>query len=100
MSDFVVSVNDLKTKVDTLRQLNTQFKSQVGELEATEANLQGMWEGEAKNTFDLAFKSDKIQMDNFYNAVEIYAQRLETIAARYAQAEASNVEIAAERTYK
>lgn len=100
MADFTVSISDLKAKVDTLRQLNAQFKSQVSELEATEANLQGMWEGEAKNTFDLAFKSDKMQMDTFYNAVEVYAQRLEAIAARYAQAEASNVEIAAERTYK
>lgn len=100
MSDFLVSVSDLRAKVDTLRQLNAHFKSQVGELEATEANLNGMWEGEAKNTFDAAFKSDKVQMDNFYNAVEVYAQRLEAIAARYAQAEASNVEIAAERTYK
>lgn len=100
MSDFVVSVSDLKAKVDTLRQLNAQFKSQVGELEATEMNLQGMWEGEAKNTFDLMFKSDKIQMDNFYNAVEVYAQRLESIAARYAQAESTNVEIASERTYR
>lgn len=100
MSDFVVSINDLKAKVDTLRQLNGQFKNQVGELEATESNLNGMWEGEAKNKFDLAFKSDKVQMDNFYNAVEVYAQRLEAIATRYAQAEATSVEIASERSYK
>ena len=59
MSDFTVSINDLKVKVDTLRQLNAQFKSQVGELEATEANLNGMWEGEAKDTFHNAFTSDK-----------------------------------------
>lgn len=100
MSDFVVSVNDLKAKVDSLRQLNGQFKNQVGELEATEANLNGMWEGEAKKTFDAAFKTDKVQMDNFYNAVEVYAQRLEAIAGRYAQAEATNLSIALERKYK
>lgn len=100
MSDFTVSISDLKAKVDTLRQLNAQFKSQVGEIEATAANLNGMWEGEARQAFQGAFTSDKVQMDNFYNAVEVYAQRLETIAARYAQAEASNVEIAGERTYK
>ena len=100
MSDFTVSVNDLKTKVDTLRQLNAQFKSQVGELESPEANLNGMWEGEAKETFHNAFTSDKTQMNNFYNAVEVYAQRLEAIAQRYAQAEAANVEIAAERSYQ
>lgn len=99
MADFTVSISDLKTKVDTLRQLNAQFKNQVGELESTEANLNGMWEGEAKNTFHNAFSSDKTQMNNFYNAVEVYAQRLEAIAARYAQAEATNIEIAAERTY-
>ena len=99
MSDFVVSISDLKAKVDTLRQLNAQFKSQIGELESTEANLNGMWEGEAKEAFHNAFLSDKTQMNNFYNAIEVYAQRLEAIAARYAQAEASNVEIAAERKY-
>ena len=99
MADFTVSISDLKVKVDALRQLNAQFKSQVGELEATEANLNGMWEGEAKNTFHNAFSSDKTQMNNFYNAVEVYAQRLEAIATRYAQAEATNIEIAAERTY-
>lgn len=100
MADFTVSINDLKTKVDSLRQLNGQFKSQVENLDSTEKRLAGMWEGEARNTFDRMFQSDKVQMDNFYNAVEVYAQRLEAIAARYAQAEARNVEIASERTYK
>ena len=99
MSDFTVSINDLKAKVDTLRQLNAQFKGQVNELEETEAGLNGLWEGEAKETFHNAFTSDRTQMNNFYNAVEVYAQRLESIAQRYAQAEASNVEIASERTY-
>lgn len=99
MSDFTVSINDLKVKVETLRQLNARFKSQVNELESTEANLNGMWEGEAKNAFHTAFTSDRTQMNNFYNAVEVYAQRLEAIAARYAQAEMTNVDIATERTY-
>ena len=59
MSDFTVSVNDLKTKVDTLRQLNAQFKSQVGELESTEANLNGMWEGEAKEHSTMRLQATK-----------------------------------------
>lgn len=100
MSDFRVSVAELKAKVDSLRQLNGQFKSQVGNLEATEASLNGMWEGQARETFHNAFASDKVQMDNFYNAVEVYAARLESIAARYAQAEAASTEIANERTYR
>lgn len=100
MADFTVSVQDLKAKVDSLRQLNSQFKSQVEELSGTESSLNGMWEGEARETFHNAFQSDRTQMDNFYNAVEVYAQRLETIAARYAQAESTNVDIANERTYR
>lgn len=100
MADFSVSISELKAKVENLRQLNAQFKSQIGELEGTENNLCGMWEGQAKETFHNAFSNDKVQMNNFYNAVEVYAQRLEAIAARYAQAEVNNVEIAGERKYK
>ena len=59
-----------------------------------------MWEGEARTTFHQAFESDKIQMSNFYNAVEVYAQRLETIAERYLQAEQRAVDVAGERTYR
>lgn len=100
MSEFSVSLKELKTKVDALRQLNAQFKSQIGELEGTEANLNGMWEGQARETFHTAFATDKVQMDNFYNAVEVYAQRLESIIGKYIQAEQTNVQIANERTYK
>lgn len=100
MADFRVSINDLKTKVDSLRQLNSQFKSQVSDLESTEASLNGMWEGQARETFHQAFNSDKVQMNNFYNAIEVYAQRLEAIAAKYAKAEAESVEIASQRSYK
>ncbi len=100
MSDFKVTINDLKAKVDSLRQLNAQFKSQIEELTETESRLNGMWEGEARTTFHQAFESDKIQMSNFYNAVEVYAQRLETIAEKYRMAEQNAVNIANERTYR
>lgn len=100
MADFRVSINDLKTKVDSLRQLNSQFKNQVSDLESTEASLNGMWEGQARETFHQAFNNDKVQMNNFYNAIEVYAQRLEAIAAKYAQAEAESIEIASQRAYK
>ncbi len=99
MSEFRVSVQELKSKVEALRSLNSQFKSAVSELESTENNLSSMWEGEAKTAFHTAFGNDKIQMDNFYNAIEVYAQKLETIMARYMQAESANIEIATERTY-
>ena len=38
-------------------------------------------------------------MNNFYNAIEVYVQRLEEAAAKYAQAEAANAELAGTRSY-
>lgn len=100
MATFRVTTNELKTKAEELRSLNAQFKNEVGNMETLEGSLSGMWEGEAKDAFHNAFSSDKVQMDNFYNAIELYIQRLETAAVKYAQAEATNVEIASTRKYK
>lgn len=95
-----VTARELRAKAEELRSLNGQFKSAVSELEGTEGQLAGMWEGEAKNAFHNAFQSDKVQMDNFYNAIENYAARLESAAAKYEQTENANVEIANTRSYR
>ena len=77
MGQMVIGTTELKNKIEELRALNTQFKSAVSELENTEGALNGMWEGDAKNTFHNAFMSDKQQMDNFYSTIELYAQKLD-----------------------
>ena len=90
MGQMVIGTTELKNKIEELRALNTQFKSA----------LNGMWEGDAKNTFHNAFMSDKQQMDNFYSTIELYAQKLEVILAKYVQGEQKNIEIANQRKYK
>lgn len=99
MSKFRVSASELRAKAEQLRTINAQFRAEVANLESQEQSLIGMWEGEAKTAFDQAFKSDKVQMDSFYNAIELYAVRLDSAAAKYAQTESTNVEIAREREY-
>lgn len=94
-----VSATELKAKAGELRNLNSQFKTQVGNLESQEQTLVGMWEGEARDAFNNAFNNDKAQMDNFYNLIEQYCVALENIAAKYDMAEAQNVSTAASRTY-
>lgn len=94
-----VSAAELKAKAVELRNLNAQFKTQVGNLESQEQTLVGMWEGEARDAFNTAFNNDKVQMDNFYNLIEQYCVALENIAAKYQMAEAQNVSTAAARTY-
>ena len=93
-------LRELIAKANELKSLNEQFKARIGELEATEGNLRTMWEGEANDAFHTAFTNDKIQMTNFYNAIEVYIVRLLEIAAKYQQAEAVNTEIATNRTYR
>lgn len=99
MAAFQVTSSELKAKAGELRDLNGQFKTQVGNLESQEGSLINMWEGVARNTFDAAFKNDKTQMDNFYNLIEQYCVALENIAAKYDLAESQNVSTASTRTY-
>lgn len=94
-----VSAEQLIARANELKDLNTQFRSTVNELESTEETLRGMWEGDANDAFHRAFTSDKVQMTNFYNAIELYVYKLLDIAAKYQQAEATNAEIANNRTY-
>jgi WXG100 family type VII secretion target len=99
MAAFTVTSSQLRSKASTLREYNAQFKNQMGNLDTQEGSLMSMWEGEAKNAFNVAFKNDRAQMDNFYNLIEQYCVALENIAAKYDQAEAANVSTASQRTY-
>lgn len=99
MSQFQVTAAQLKTKAEELRNLNATFKSTTGELEELEATLGSQWEGEAKDAFHQAFSRDKIQMDNFYNAIEQYVNVLINISVKYQNAENLNTQTASNRTY-
>lgn len=99
MAAFQVTSRELRARAGELRDMNSQFKTQVGNLESQEGSLASMWEGEARNAFDTAFKNDKTQMENFYNLIEQYCAALENIAAKYEQAESRNVSTAQSRTY-
>ncbi len=100
MAAFTVTASQLRAAANEIRELNGQFKSQVGNLETQEASLASMWEGEAQKAFRAAFNSDKGQMDNFYNLIEQFCQKLEEIATKYEQAEQQNLSTAQTRSYK
>ena len=100
MAQYSVTFQQIKSAMDTLNQLAGDFKNAVNNLESTEGQLCSMWEGEAKDTFDKAFKQDKVQMDNFYNAIIAYVHALEQILAKYQTTEAANMEIASTRNYQ
>lgn len=98
MAEFTVTPSELKNKATELQKLNAQLKTKIGELEQAEGSLSNMWEGEAHDAFTAAFKRDKVQMDNFYNAIEKYVSALNQIAARYESAESRNVSTASSKS--
>lgn len=99
MSAFSITASQVKAKAEELTSLNTNFKSSVSNLEADEQTLMGMWDGDAKEAFHSAFNKDKTQMTNFSTLIEKYVASLQTIVAKYEQAESQNVETATQRSY-
>lgn len=99
MAEIMVTAAQLQKKADELNRYNTQFKKKVDSLEQTETSLMGMWDGDAKEAFHNAFNRDKINMQNFYNAIAQYVNVLQQIAASYAKGESQNINTANQRSY-
>lgn len=99
MASFKVTSSQLTSQAGELNALNGRFKAAVAQLVSSEASLKSMWEGEANDAFHAAFMTDQGKMDEFYNLILTYIERLNTIAQRYEQTEATNYQIASNRTY-
>ena len=99
MAYFCVTSSGLRQSAEELTQQNRRFLADAENLDAAEAALKGMWEGNANEAFHSAFLRDRTQMDAFHTAIEQYVQALLVIAAKYEEAEAKNMQIASERHY-
>lgn len=99
MSEIQVTSSTLRSKAEELNQLNEQFKNAVSSLTDEESALRSQFEGEASDAFHNAFTKDTIQMNNFYNAIAQYVQKLIQIAEAYEKAEQANVNTATARNY-
>ena len=99
MSEIIVASGELRNKAAELNRMNEQFRNAVSDLTNEESALRGQFEGEASDAFHKAFSNDTIQMQNFYNAIAQYVQKLIQIADTYEKAEQANVATANARKY-
>ncbi len=99
MALLYLDVAQLTERANELETLNEQLLAEIGVLNEREAELAGMWEGEAKEEFRRAYASDAVQMKNFYNAIRIYIQQLRLIIECYRKYEAFNAALARSRRY-
>ncbi len=100
MGEIIVTSSTLRSKAEELNQLNEQFKSAVNSLTEEEGALRSQYEGDASDAFHTQFSNDTIQMNNFYNAIAQYVQKLIQIAEAYEKAEQANVATANARNYQ
>lgn len=98
MARMAFTPQQMRTKASQLREMNQNFRTQVGLLTTQEEELVGMWEGSTRDQFDKNYKSDRIQFDAFYQVIEFYAQTLEENATRYANAESESLQIVSRRS--
>ena len=94
MAEFTVTSNQVRAKEGEIQNLNSSYKQKIDSLEQIVKGLDGMWEGDAHDAFHAAFEKDKVNLWNFYNAIEKYCQTLLEIAQNYEKAEAKNVQTA------
>ena len=94
MAEFTVTSNQVRAKEGELQNLNSSYKQKIDSLEQIVKGLDGMWEGDAHDAFHAAFEKAKVNLWNFYNAIEKYCQTLLEIAQNYEKAEAKNVQTA------
>ena len=91
MAQYEVTSAQLTNVKNELNSYNEQFIQRVSDLEAKQQELKSMWQGDANNTFDAAFNSDKDQWKKFATLMQQYIEALAKIAAAYDKAGADEV---------
>jgi len=94
---FTVTPSALRDKAGELRNQNKTLRAQVDSLRTQENGLRGMWEGEAHDAFSREFVKDAAKLDEFCAAIDMFAAKLEEIAAEYERAENTNINTAVTR---
>ena len=84
---FTINTSEVTKKASEISNLLNSFKSQVENLTQTEGTLNGMWEGEAKETFH----------SEFQNNMQKYVTALQEIVQEYVKAENANLSTASTR---
>ena len=92
MAQILVTPTELRATATSLRDQNSNFKTQVAQLEWAESLLNNQWEGPAHDAFHASFMNDKAYMDKFIAEIEKYCYTLEQMAAEYEKIESLNVD--------
>ena len=93
MAEFSVNPQVLKSKREQLSAQNEQLKAKKND------SLSGMWEGDARNAFEQAVRTDLAKIEEFIQLIQQYCVALDEIVSKYVEAESRNTDTATTRTY-
>ena len=97
MAEIKVTPRELRNKATDLEGFNRKFRAEAEKMVGYEAQLAGMWEGEAQKAFRKAFNDDKLKMERFALNIDKYVMALREDAQKYEEAENKATNIATER---
>jgi len=97
---LTVTSAKLRETAAELRRLNTQLKNELNNMSMRESSLNGMWDGQANDTFHAAYLHDVREYNDFINAINEYINALLQAAEEYERTEARNNAIASSREYR
>lgn len=96
---LTVTSQKLRETAANLRRLNSQLRSELNNMSSRERSLNGMWDGQANDTFHAAYEHDVREYNDFIQAIEEYINALLQAADEYERTESRNQSIASSRTY-
>jgi len=96
---LTVTAQKLRDTAERLRALNGRLREEVNTMSSRERSLNGMWDGQANDTFHGAYMHDVHEYEDFMNAINEYIAALLQAANEYEAAENRNRSIASNRTY-
>ena len=91
---FQVTPESLRLKATELRNQKQRMATLLQNLVAQETALNAMWDGEANDAFHKEFTNSAERISRFCDMANLFAGKLEDIAAEYQMAESRNVGIA------
>ncbi|NCC44113.1 MAG: WXG100 family type VII secretion target [Clostridia bacterium] len=82
-ANFSVDAGQFSSYINELEDYRERLRQEINALTDKCNELNGMWEGEAKEKFIGAYGADKEQMVEFYNLLGTYTEALSQILKKF-----------------
>lgn len=90
MSDYQVNPTDVVRVMNELTADNEKLACRIEQLKQLQADLAGIWEGEADRAFNATIMKDITTLESYHGLMQQFCLALQEIGQAYAQTELDN----------